>query len=180
MSDDEEGVAPAVGELAADGVQESLSPAAILLAGYRDAQANREPKDMILHGFGEPVSELHVQFRVLDDYEEVRTTIREALSAKGLSAGQREVRIGIETLLMAACGSYAIVNGARHEIGHPLGLELYDYLFPEDGQARPMTDSQAVVLLFHSNTTLIMTTYAELDMWLKRGGREAEDEVLGN
>lgn len=167
----------------ATAVQEQSTPtvADLLRQGYQEAQQAREPKDIVLHGYGEPVSELHVTFRCLDDYEEVRDALREALKKQGLKPAQRELAAGIETLALAATDSYALINGERHELGLPLGLALYDHLFPAtDGSARPMNDAQAITMLFHSKTMPIMTAYAELDQWIRRGGRDAEEETLGN
>lgn len=125
---------------------------------------------------------LYVTFRALDDYREVRAAIREVLKRRGVRPEDREVEIAIETLLLASTGSYAEIDGRRHDIGLPLGVELYDYIWPAEGEdeVRPSSDSQAVVLLFGSNTVQITAMAAELDMWFKDTGRLVDEELLGN
>ena len=164
----------------AEGPQPTLSVADLLRKGYNDAAAAKPPKDILIPGYGEPDTELHGLFRILDDYEEVRDGLKESMRQRNVKPAQRELEGGMDTLLMASIGSYAVVNGQRHEIGHPLGVELYDYLFPDDGSPRPGNDRQALVLLFHRKTMPIMTAYMELDQWIRRGGVDAEEESLGN
>lgn len=160
----------------AQGPQPIESVADILRAGYEQAKAQQEPKDMVLPGYGEPVSELHILFRHIPDYEELRNDLRKTLK-KGMRGAALEMALGKETLRLASTGSYALVNGERKELGQPLGLALYAALGLPPG---PQTDGEAIHLLFHEDTTVMMTRYAELDQWIRRGGREAEDELLGN
>lgn len=163
----------------AEGVPESPSVAALLRAGYERALAERAPLDKVITGYGEPETELHVLFRALEDYDENRKNLRPVIK-KARDASQQEQAIARRTLALAAAGSYALVNGERHEIGHNLGLGLYAYLFPQNGQAGPATDDQAIILLFHSKTQPIMDMYYEYEQWRRGEGQEAEEEELGN
>jgi hypothetical protein len=164
-----------------EGPQPTPTVADILRRAYEDAQANRTPKDITIPGWGEPVSELHVTFHMVDDYEDLRRGIVKTINRKGLRPGQRDVRVAMETLKVAALGSYALVKGEKHDLSEPLGLALYDALGGPGaiGDARPTNDSQAIFMLFHQSTTMIMGAFTELDMWIKRGGRDAEEEALG-
>lgn len=178
MTDEQE--APTVGQVA-EGPQAALTPADTLRAAYEAATATVEPKDIQVRGYGEPASELHVLYRMLDDYAEVRDGLRGARGRGKVQPATRELEMAMDTLHMASVGSYALVNGERHEIGHPLGLELYNYLFPDDGsgKARPGTDRQAIVMLYHGKTLPITLAYTELDQWIKNGGVDAEELALG-
>lgn len=166
---------------AVEGPQPTLSVAELLRAAYEDAAAAREPKDIQIYGYGEPDTELHVLLRMVDDLEEISDALRPAMRRKGVKPTQRQLDVAIDTLLLASVGSYAVVNGERHDLGVPLGLELYDQLFPDDGSGkpRPATDRQAVVLLFHNKTLPIATAFVAYDNWVKAGGVEAEEEALG-
>lgn len=171
--------APTVGQVA-DGPQPVRTPADILRAAYEDAAAEVEPKDIQIRGYGEPDSELHVLYRMLDDYAEVRG-LTLAQARQKVKPAVRDVEMAIDTLHMASVGSYALVNGERHDIGVPLGLELYNYLFPDDGsgKTRPGNDRQAIIMLYHGKTLPITLAYTELDAWIKNGGVDAEEQALG-
>lgn len=163
----------------AEGVPEAPSVADLLRAGYERALVDRPPMDAVIHGYGEPKTELHILLRPLENYEENRKNLRPVIK-KGRGASQQEQAIARRTLALAAAGSYALVNGERHEIGHNLGLDLYGYLFPQNGQVGPGTDDQAIILLFHSKTQPIMDMYYEYEQWRRGVGQDAEEDELGN
>ncbi len=162
------------------------SAAAILRTAHARARAERKPKDIVIPGYGEPESELHVEYRAIEDYEEVRNELTRSLK-KGQRQALAEIEVGKQTLLLAATGSYALVGGERVDTGCALGLALHGYLFP-DGQVlqdgappvHPTNDGQALVCLYHLNTTVLMAHYRMLDMWMLSGGYESEDGLLGN
>jgi hypothetical protein len=151
-----------------------LSVIAALRAGHDEAVQKRKPKDMILPGYGEPVKELHVEYRALTDYDEVREQTRKTF-AKGMAPAVLEKELGKEMLRIASINSYALIDGQRIDIGLPLGLELYSQLFPD--KPGPRTDGEAIVLLYDSNTTVLMNQYALLDRWIRGGGYATEDEL---
>jgi hypothetical protein len=163
----------------AEGPQPVRTPADILRSAYEQAAAEVEPKDIQVRGYGEPDSELHVLYRMLDDYAEVRGLTR--TQNRKVKPEVRDVEMAIDTLQIASVGSYAVVGGERHDLGEPLGLGLYNLLFPEDGsgKARPGNDRQAIIMLYHGKTLPITLAYTELDAWIKNGGVEAEDQALG-
>src|ERR1700729_1040231 len=87
---------------------EPVRPVAdILRAAFEQVAEQREPKAIQLFGYGEPKSELWVTFRMVDDYDEVRDRLTPVLKQRGPKK-QRVVNVGLETLLMAAEGSYAV------------------------------------------------------------------------
>jgi hypothetical protein len=170
----------------AAGPAPDLSPAEALRAAHEKAKITRRgTKKAMLVGYGEPATELWVTFRYLTDYKEVRNELRKALNKRGMDGADQELAIAVETLLMAAEGSYAIINHQQVDIGEPLGLGLYEYLgLDKDAPARASTDREALYRLFTAkedegpNTLLITTIAAEFDAWVRRGGPE-DDEVLG-
>lgn len=174
MSDETSGVVEPISA----GIDQPRTVAEILRAAHEKAQANRKPKDVVLPGYGEPVSELHLLFEMLPDYGEVREVIKRALSKRGLDQDKREIQVGLETLTRASVGSYALIDGERHDLHARLGLELYEHLHPQD-ELPPSDDLEATVLLFDSNTTMVMGVFHEVDAWMRRGGRDAEEETLG-
>lgn len=157
------------------GASPTNSVAEHLRASFRKAQS-RKTKDVAIPGY----DELHVVFRALDDYSEVRDGIAKILSKRGIPESTREIEMGIQTLLMSSVDSYAMVAGEKVEIGLPLGVALYDYIWPaeDENEIRPQTDAEAVTMLFLSTMSL-MTVTAELDMWFKNTGVETDNEVLG-
>lgn len=178
MTDEHE--SPTVAQVA-EGPQPVRSPADMLRAAYEAAVADVEPKDIQVLGYGEPDTELHVLYRMLDDYEEVRQGLRPSRAERNKSQARKEIEVAIDTLLLASVGSYALIGGEQHDIGQPLGLGLYEYLFPDDGsgKARPGNDRQAVIMLYHGKTLRIASDAAELDQWIKAGGVDAEELALG-
>lgn len=157
------------------GVTPTPSVAEHLRESFRRRQGNKT-KDVKIPGY----DGLYVTFRALDDYTEVREAIKDIARKRGIPEGDREVELAVQTLLLAAVDSFAIINGERIDIGQPLGLGLYDYIFPEEdeGEERPMTDAQAVIALF-DNTMALMVTAATLDQWFRGEGVDTEEELLG-
>jgi hypothetical protein len=149
----------------------------VLRAGYDEAAQKRPERDVVIPGYGEPNSELHILYRSIDDYEDVRNETRKALAKKALSPAKREMELGKQTLLAASTSSYALIKGVRHEIGLPLGLELYAQMFPN--RPGPGTDGEACILLFHGKTSVMMNQYANLDQWMRKGGLDDPEEMLG-
>lgn len=167
------------------GVTQVPSVAEHLRKSFQKAQASRKPKEIAVPGY----DGLFLVFRPLDSYEEVGETIEatmKRLRGQRLTRWQRDVAIAVDTMLLGAIGSYAMVDDVRYEIGIPLGVELYNYIFPpepdpETGDVgpRPMTDQEAVYMLFLDDLSL-MNMASELDEWWKTAGVEVEEEVLGN
>lgn len=167
----------------AQGPADPQTPAQLLRAAFEEAQQARKVKEMALPAFGGPDSDrrLIVEYRALSDYTELRGEIQKTMKTKGRAKtpAQKEMILGRETLRLASTGSYALINDERVEIGHPLGLELYAYLFGANANG-PQGDHEAIHLLYNGDTTVMMTQYAELDQWIRNGGVEAEEETLGN
>jgi hypothetical protein len=161
------------------GVTPTPSVGNTLRAAFRKTQGNKT-KDVSIPGFS---GQLHVVFRALDDYTEVRDGIKDIIEKHGIPESAREIEIGIATLLLSAIESYAVIEDEKVPCP-PLGLELYDFIFPaeeEEGkatEARPDTDAQAVFMLF-PGTMPLMVTVGELDQWFKSSGAETEETVLG-
>ena len=169
-------------ERVTQGVSAMPSVAEHLRTSFRKAQSNRAPKHVKVPGY----DGLYLKFRPLDSYEEVAETIKATIKRNPhISATQRDVAVGVETMLLASVGSYAIVDGETYDIGLTLGLQLYNYIFPpetdEEGHPipGPSTDQEAVYLLFIDDLSL-MNVATMLDMWWKNAGVETEDELLGN
>jgi hypothetical protein len=165
----------------ARGPRPPVTAAAILKRAY-EAAASQKLKHVQVPNYGEPVSELWLTFRFVADYDELRESITRALKRKGFSPARRDVQIAIETFKCAAVGSYAVIDGVQHDIGAPLGLELFEALGRPGGQT-PANDDQAIALLFHRNqqpsTTVLMSVFADLDVWMKSGGVDAESDAAG-
>jgi hypothetical protein len=127
---------------------------------------------------------LFVTFRALDDYAEVRNATVEVVKRRGVPEAEREIEIGIETLKLSSIGSYAIIDGQKIDIGLPLGVDLYDYIFAADPDAddapehRPQTDNEAIILLF-DNTMALMLLASRLDRWFKGEAISTDEELLG-
>jgi len=95
---------------------------------------------------------------------------------------QQQIALGTETLVRAAVDSYVMKDdGTKVPIGKKLGLELYDYIFPPDGTGsyRPMTDGEAVNLLFPTGSSALMQVAAEYDMWQRGTSFDVEETLLG-
>jgi hypothetical protein len=92
------------------------------------------------------------------------------------------VQIALETFKTAAVGSYAVIDGVQHDLGVPLGLDLYEALGRPGGHA-PSNDDQAIAVIFHRgqlpSTTVLMSVFSQLDQWMQRGGRDAEEDAAG-
>lgn len=90
---------------------------------------------------------LFIVFRSIDDFAEANTAF-DGINDY-LSDDQKQIELALKLLVSSSVSSYAIVDGQRHEIGLPLGVALYDYLFPaENGSVRPTTDGEALVATF--------------------------------
>ena len=128
---------------------------------------------------------LYVTFQLLEDYNTTRAQLLQTLKRRGVSAGSREISIALKMLIAASVDSYAIVNDQRYELGLPLGIDLYDQLWPAgrsvEGQpaGRPRNDEQAVIMLFGGNTVRITSLAAELDQWFKGVLDDTADELVG-
>ena len=163
-------------------VSPTQSVAEHLRESFRQRQGNKT-KDVRIPGY----DGLFVTFRALDDYTEVRDAIKDVARKRGISEGEREVEIAVRTLLLASVSSHAVINDRRVEIDLPLGLGLYDYIFPaepgEEGdiipEVRPESDTEAVVMLF-DNTMALVVTAASLDQWFRGEGVDTDEEILGN
>lgn len=138
-------------------------------------------QDIAIPGY----DELHVIFRVLDDYTELRRVLRGAqLRNRHLPESAQEIQASIETLILASVDSYAVVDGQRIDIGLPLGLALYDYIFPVSAEdpakpsLRPTKDGEAVTMLFGS-TVALMFVASQLDVVSKMAAITAETELPG-
>ena len=167
---------PTLAETAA-GSPPQRSAADILRAGYEKSKGNRALKRIQLAGYGEPDAELWVTFRCLSDYGEVRDGVTATAKRRHATQAALEIATSLDTLRMAAVGSYAVIDGEEVDIGLPLGLPLYHHLFgtPTPG---PENDNQAITLLFHENTTVIVARGLELDRWMTAGGPE-DEQALG-
>jgi hypothetical protein len=172
-----ESAEPTIDEVV-DGPEPQRSVADILRGAYEEVAEQREPKAIQLFGYGEPDSELWVTFRMVDDYDEVNERLSPVLKQRGPKKN-RLVNVGLEALLMAAVGSYAVIDGEEHDIGAPLGLELYDHLGLNPDKPRPASDRQAAWLLFKANKLRVANAFMAYDAWVKAGGVDVEEEALG-
>lgn len=161
-----------------EGEPPAKSVADLLRDAYSDAGSSREPKAIQLFGYGEPDMELWVTFRMVDDYDKIQEHLAPIMK-RGGPKQQKIVNLGLETLVMAAEGSYAVINGARHDIGARLGVELYDQLGLNPGSPHPGSDRAAAFLLFKENKFRVADAFMTYNRWVKRGGVDAEDEALG-
>lgn len=107
--------------------------------------------------------ELHLTFRGMTDLSELKQAFDLNPS---LSESEAEVQAAINTLVQTSTGSYAVVDGKRVDIGLKLGVSLYAYLFPaEAGEPQPMTDGEAVVLMFGGDTVGLTMFARKLTVW---------------
>ena len=142
-------------------------------------------KDFRIPGY-EPHA-LWITCRALDDYTEMRKMILEVVKKTRYlpqnAQAEQQIALGVETMIRACTGSYVVKeDGTRVEIGKKLGLDLHDYIFPPvegAGTYRPMSDAEAVHVLFPWGTSSIMTTAAAIDMWMKGTSLEIEESLLG-
>ena len=148
-----------------------------LRATFVEAQQDRE-KDIAIPGY----EELHVIFRPLTDYAQQRQAVSQS-SRPGMSQATREIEVSIGDLIAASVSSYALVGGVRAEIGLPLGIGLYDFIFPsQDGERpeqRPGTDAEAVMLLFDNNTLRLMTIAGTIVQWSTGVSADTDEVLLG-
>jgi hypothetical protein len=173
VSDDPTSIADVI-----EGPEPTKPVAAILRAAFEQVADEKPPKAIQLFGYGEPKSELWVTFRMVDDYDQVSETLTPVLKQRGPKK-QRIINVGLETLLMAAEGSYAVIDGEQFDIGCPLGIPLYEHLglFPD--RPTPANDRQAAWLLFKSNKLRVANAFMAYDAWVKAGGVDVEEEALG-
>lgn len=156
-------------------VEAAASVAEHLRASFKKA-VERKTRDVKLPDY----DELHVIFRALDDYAELRDGIRDVVDRPGLADAEREIEISLRTLVMSSVDSYAVIEGEKHEIGLPLGAALYDYINPPaEGEQRALTDEQATLLLFRG-TMALMTVSGELSTWFGNVGQATDTELVKN
>lgn len=160
--------------MAIEPVIASQSVAEHLREAFRKRQSNKTV-DLEIPGYGG----LFGTFRALDDYAELREAIQDVAKKRGISEADREVEIAASTLLLASVSSYALVDGQHVDIPHPLGLGLYDYIFPaeDEMEARPGSDSEAVHMLFDNSVSLVVTA-ARLERWFAGEGVATDGELL--
>lgn len=154
-----------------------------LRTAFATAKTQRT-KDFRIPGY-EP-HHLVVTLRAIDDYVEMRQMIvgvvKKTRHLPKAQIAQQQIALGTETLIKAAVDSYVLKDdGTKVEIGKKLGLELYSYIFPPDGSGnyRPMTDAEAVNLLFPTGSSALMQVAAEYDMWQRGTSFEVEESLLG-
>jgi hypothetical protein len=125
-------------------------------------------------------------FRGIDDYSELRALVVSVMKKtrhlpKNQQA-QQQIALGAETIIRASTDTFVLRDdGEKVVLGKRLGLELYDLIFPVDGSGayRPMTDAEALILLFPLGTSSLMTVAAELDQWMKNASLLTEESLLG-
>lgn len=161
-----------------EGPEPAKPVADILREAFETVAEEKPPKAIQLFGYGEPVSELWVTFRMVDDYDELTETLGPVMKQRGPKK-QRVVNIGLETLLMAAVGSYAVVDGTEYDIDCKLGLELYAHLGLNPSSPQPGNDRQAAWLLFKGNKLRVADAFMAYNNWVKAGGVDVEEEALG-
>ena len=149
----------------------ALSVAERLRANIVKAQ-QRRTQDLVFPNS----EELHILFRPLDDFTELHDVLNPEKLA-GMAEGTAEVQAAINTLAASSVDSYAVIDGDRVDIGLPLGLKLYDYIFPvEDGEIRPQTDGEAISLMFGGDTVALVMFARKLDVWRKIQSALVESE----
>jgi hypothetical protein len=166
----------------ANGVTPERSVADQLRQSFAVAKSTRT-KDFQVPGYEPP---LFLVLRGIDDFSELRKMIVDVVrKTKYLpkeQIAQQQIALGAATLIKAAVDSYVINDeGEKVVLGKKLGLELYDLIWPPDGSGsyRPMTDSEAVQLLFPLGSASLMTVAAAYDLWQKGTSFEVEDSLLG-
>lgn len=162
--------------MAIEPVIASQSVAEHLREAFRKRQSNKTI-DLEIPGYS---GGLFGTFRALDDYAEVRDAIQGPAKKMGISEADRDLEIAVNLLLLASVSSYAIVDGGqRVDIPHPLGLGLYDYIFPaeDEMEARPGSDSEAVHMLFQ-NSMALMRTAGLFDQWSRGEGALTDEELV--
>ena len=149
----------------------ALSVAERLRANIVKAQ-QRRTQDLVFPNS----EELHILFRPLDDFGELRDVLN-IDGMNSLSESKQEIQAAINTLAASSVDSYAVIDGDRVDIGLPLGLRLYDYIFPvEDGEVRPQTDGEAISLMFAGDTVALVMFARKLDVWRKIQSALVESE----
>lgn len=160
-------------------IRPTPSVAEHLRNSFRERQGNKVESFPIAGYDG-----LFVTFRALDDYAEVRNAVGEVVKRRGVPEAEREIEIGIETLKLSSIGSYAMIDGQKIDIGLPLGIDLYDYIFAADPDSddepthKPQTDNEAIILLF-DNTMALMLLASRLDRWFKGEAVTTDEALLG-
>jgi hypothetical protein len=166
----------------ANGVVPEQSVAEQLRASFAVAQTQRTT-EIRIPGY---TPALFGVFRGIDDYSELRQMIvgvvkKTRYLPKGQLA-QQQIALGSETIIRASTDTYVLKDdGEKVVLGKRMGIELYDLIFPDEGSGsyRPMTDSEALILLFPLGTSSLMTVAAELDQWMKDASQLTEEELLG-
>ena len=161
----------------ADAPQDAAS---LLRAAFNKAAQGVEPINIQLYGFGEPATELFTVCRYVSDLKEITEATGAAMQKWAAGPVDRATNVALATLPFLSVGSYAMINGQRHEMP-PLGAELYDELFPpkSETEARPGSDEQATWLLFHEESTQLAQAYMQYSRYQRTRGRKAEEDALG-
>lgn len=111
---------------------------------------------------------LYIVFRPIDDFGEFKSAIA-ADELSLLDENGQEIAAYTRTLVASSIGSYAVIDGKRHEIGFPLGAQLYEFIYGESAapDGLPLSDTEAVALMFQGDTVSMAMFARKLSVWQK-------------
>lgn len=152
------------------------SPAERLRRSFKAAQ-ERRTIDLRMSGY----DEFYITFTGLD-LEEMRSIVSDSTArTRRLGRTEQQKQIARSVLARASVGSYVVIDGEEVQIGMPLGLSLYNYIWPADDAsvARPTTDTEAISLLFLDDMKLT-SMFSRYQMWASGVSLDESEELLGN